>query len=78
MHLYAFSISAGILNCIQEQVPLIPKVFFYFSASGIFYYANPPTFKSDSNFATLRFISDRAISETGILMAYVLGKYLYF
>ena len=71
-------ISAGILNYIQEQVPLIQKVFFYFSANFIHYYSNPPTFKSDSNVATLRFISDDSVSKTGIFMAYVLGIYLYF
>ena len=51
---------------------------FYFSANGIHYYENPPTFKSDSNYATLKFTSNNDRSGTGILMAYVLGKHLYF
>ena len=48
--------------------------FFIISANDIRYYHNPPTFKSDSNSATLRFTSDKSVFKTGILMAYVLGK----
>ena len=49
----------------------------YFSAHDIRYYANPPTFRSETNSATLRFTSDDETSEMGILMAYVLGKQLF-
>ena len=49
----------------------------YFPAYGIRYFEDPPTFRSDSNTATLIFISDFLTSGRGILMAYVLGKYLY-
>ena len=46
---------------------------FYISANGIRYYAKPPTFRSDSNSVTLRFTSDYSTTESGILMAYILG-----
>ena len=49
---------------------------FALSANDVRYYANPPTFKSDSNSATLRFTSQTG-SGIGISMAYVLAKYLY-
>ena len=51
---------------------------FCISAHDIKFYANPPTFRSDSNTATLRFTSDYARSLSGILMSYILGKYFYF
>ena len=51
---------------------------FCISAKGIRFYVRPPTFRSDSNTATLRFTSDSSIARMGILMAYILGKYFYF
>ena len=48
------------------------------SANDYEFYADPPTFKSHSNTGTLCFTSNNRISDNGILMAYVLGKYLIF
>ena len=46
----------------------------HISANGPKYFAHPPIFISDTNTATLRFTSDRSISDEGILIAYFLGK----
>ena len=62
-----------------NDIPLeVFSILFCISANDIEFYADPPTFRSDSNTATLRFTSDDTFSDTGILMAYVLGKYFYF
>ena len=36
----------------------------------------PPTFRSDSKSAALRFTSDDSVTQTGILMAYILSNYI--
>ena len=53
---------------------------FCISANKVGYYKDPPTFRSDSNTATLRFDSffGHRGEFFGILMAYRLGKYFYF
>ena len=69
-----------ILPCKSKNITLnsILILDFVFSATGISYNANPPTFRSDSNSATLRFMTDAFKNSHGIVMAYILGKYFYF
>ena len=56
-----------------ESFPSLIKI----SASGTSYSTHPPPYRSGSNSATLRFTSDDSVTQTGILMAYVLGKYVH-
>ena len=52
--------------------------FIYISANGDSYTnMTVPTFRSESNSATLRFTTDYDITQTGILMAYVSSKNSY-
>ena len=64
------------ISFLSKKFSLDPTrtIWFYILADGNRYDSNPPTFRSDSNTATLRFTSDGSRTETGILMAYVLGE----
>ena len=78
-HVLSIHLCCGFLIEKNTNYNLIQSITiaFHILASDVEFYSDPPTFRSQSNISTLKFTSDDNITESGILMAYILGKYLW-